>query len=977
MTTYYVSDSDGDDTDTGLTEALAWKTISKVNAASFSAGDSILFNKGDTWTETLTVPSSGASGSVITFGSYGTGAAPVINGSDVIETWAVEPIGGEDFTDGSGSQLIAYYNMEDAGGATRLDGTANNNDLSDTNGVARSGTSVQGSFSARIESATTEYLTRADGDLSTGFPWKNGEVTEDFTIGCWVQVMSTPDAGDTVWMKRNMAVQSGGGVDLTSTKFRFFYKDTSFEAISANDTFSLTTWYHVVVRRKVADSNQVSMFVDGVKQTSTNTLSTPIENTGDFRIGATTGDADHADLLVDEFFVTNEALSDSQILDIKTYGLDGTRDSVTTVFKADYTKATQQVDEDGSVLNKIAWDTDFATSAALMSAGSWTYDESGELMYVWASDGQDPDTHVITAKRDCVDFNGQDYIKANYLRVTGGLKGFNANWRDEGRLLEGFETVGDWTAAGTGGAVTEDTTNYIQGSKSVKLVGTSGTVSMTKEGLNLGVESDVTFTLGVYTTDYEAGRVLKIFLSSTSDFSVSMDSENLVLDSAELNDSIFGWTRLTLPKSAFSATGGATWADVVTHIKIESHDTANDATSITFDDFRAIPTENQAIIIGISFDDGFDGVIGLAKAILDGNGQLGVAYVIHDDVGTADHMTEANLDTLYAAGWDISNHTETGQPLAGLSQSAQETEINDMFTWLNVTKGFTRSAAFLAWSGGSYDAQAISVAKVNCKHARSIAYVKYGSHLDGLNDDFYWIKSITGDNAAVPIAGIDLVIAQKSVGELYFHQVSTTGAGGAQDLDDDDLQTISDYLKTKTDAGEILLLTASEFWDYSHLEGIEIVYNVITDCEVGISLGGTTVSPIVYNNTVYGCGVSISQKGQDSTVKNNIGSTSDIREAEFWWGGWTETNNIFHGTIDGFSRDGTTLSSDPLFTDAGNNDFTLQEGSPAIDAGVDVSLTQDYVGAQVPKGSAPDIGAYEASFGRGRFSNWFQLDDRL
>jgi len=59
-----------------------YTTISQVNSASFSPGDSIFFNRGDTWAETFTIPSSGSSGNPIFFGAYGTGADPIITGSD-------------------------------------------------------------------------------------------------------------------------------------------------------------------------------------------------------------------------------------------------------------------------------------------------------------------------------------------------------------------------------------------------------------------------------------------------------------------------------------------------------------------------------------------------------------------------------------------------------------------------------------------------------------------------------------------------------------------------------------------------------------------------------------------------------------------------------------------------------------------------------------------------------------------------------
>ena len=85
-TIYYVK-NDGDDDKSGTSDDNAWKTIAKVNASSFTAGDSIKFNKGDTWREQLVPPSSGSSGSPITFSYYGTGNAPIIKGSDLVTGW--------------------------------------------------------------------------------------------------------------------------------------------------------------------------------------------------------------------------------------------------------------------------------------------------------------------------------------------------------------------------------------------------------------------------------------------------------------------------------------------------------------------------------------------------------------------------------------------------------------------------------------------------------------------------------------------------------------------------------------------------------------------------------------------------------------------------------------------------------------------------------------------------------------------------
>jgi parallel beta helix pectate lyase-like protein len=85
-TTYYVAAA-GSDSNNGTSAGTPWQTISKVNGSAFSSGDSVLFNRGDAWYGTsLTVPSSGSSGSPITFGAYGSGANPILKGSTLLVT---------------------------------------------------------------------------------------------------------------------------------------------------------------------------------------------------------------------------------------------------------------------------------------------------------------------------------------------------------------------------------------------------------------------------------------------------------------------------------------------------------------------------------------------------------------------------------------------------------------------------------------------------------------------------------------------------------------------------------------------------------------------------------------------------------------------------------------------------------------------------------------------------------------------------
>lgn len=80
-TTYYVK-TGGNDGLAGTSDATAWATLTKVQSSSFSAGDSILFRRGDTFRGALYRNNEdGTPSNWIYWGAYGTGNKPKILGS--------------------------------------------------------------------------------------------------------------------------------------------------------------------------------------------------------------------------------------------------------------------------------------------------------------------------------------------------------------------------------------------------------------------------------------------------------------------------------------------------------------------------------------------------------------------------------------------------------------------------------------------------------------------------------------------------------------------------------------------------------------------------------------------------------------------------------------------------------------------------------------------------------------------------------
>lgn len=98
-TDYYISNA-GSDAAAG-TEGAPWEFAPSMASATgnsvakdgnIAAGETVFFNKGDTWRETVTPGSSGSIGSPITYSSYGTGDRPILSGADILTGWTiVEP----------------------------------------------------------------------------------------------------------------------------------------------------------------------------------------------------------------------------------------------------------------------------------------------------------------------------------------------------------------------------------------------------------------------------------------------------------------------------------------------------------------------------------------------------------------------------------------------------------------------------------------------------------------------------------------------------------------------------------------------------------------------------------------------------------------------------------------------------------------------------------------------------------------------
>ena len=118
-------------------------------------------------------------------------------------------------------------------------------------------------------------------------------------------------------------------------------------------------------------------------------------------------------------------------------------------------------------------------------------------------------------------------------------------------------------------------------------------------------------------------------------------------------------------------------------------------------------------------------------------------------------------------------------------------------------------------------------------------------------------------------------------------------------------------------------------------------------------------------NVYYGSGGSTYSRYGSLTIRNSIvwNTLYDGDQAGYDiydYGSLITATNIIHGGSNhGVTFSGTNSTSNPSFTDASSNDYTLQSTSPAIGAGNTDATATDFNGITRPQGTNDDIGAYE------------------
>lgn len=381
---------------------------------------------------------------------------------------------------------------------------------------------------------------------------------------------------------------------------------------------------------------------------------------------------------------------------------------------------------------------------------------------------------------------------------------------NSGTIVEDFENPNNWNLVGVGASKSLDTVNFRTGSGALKVTAVGVTAQVRKTVSSLDFSSSTCVRLSVYVYNKVDTAGFTLFLSNDTGYSNFFYWSSA---SPPIGNLKTGWNEISVAKSAFTSSGSPSWSSPILSVQLLNLPVASHTSVITFDSMRSVYAAIPVVIL--TFDDEFTGAYTKAYPIMAANNQAATMYVHGNWVGTAGHMSAAELQTLHAAGWDIGNHTWSHPDLTQLTSEEIIAEVEQCATYLE-SLGFHGKQ--FAYPYGAVNDTVYNAVKPIVSTART---VQQPFEVQAFIEDFQdlpWFIKCFPPTSTTPVAtiltAIDRTIENCGLLSLLFHDVVDSIGVYTYDYLTSDFQTISDYLKTKSDAGQLVVMTIDDYQKY-------------------------------------------------------------------------------------------------------------------------------------------------------------------
>lgn len=382
-------------------------------------------------------------------------------------------------------------------------------------------------------------------------------------------------------------------------------------------------------------------------------------------------------------------------------------------------------------------------------------------------------------------------------------------------VISTFQTGHGWTSSGTGATFNlNDTSTFIIGSQSATVT-TAGTAAQANIRKFAGTVPDTTgkvFRLRLKVDDVTHLNELDFYCGSSSLANAYKWSFHIGGASAWITSG--DWATVTL-SFADATLLGTPARSGMTDLQLQVWDDAAGTATVHLQSVELIPDGTTVFPNGVAsvcFDDSWSSARDLAWAKLDSYGYPASLFTITDQLGSAAHITLADLKTrVDRFGWESAAHANVdanhSASYTGLAAAALDADLRAQRAWLtaNGIRVGDGTAYPLGQFGRTSDAQPTTdIVRRYCSWARTTARRTTETfppadpfRLRAISSISTFAGGVTPTSLTTTTTGtIDKAKANGAWLILVFHKIVTPAAGSTLECNQTDFNSIIDKLNT-------------------------------------------------------------------------------------------------------------------------------------------------------------------------------------
>ena len=351
----------------------------------------------------------------------------------------------------------------------------------------------------------------------------------------------------------------------------------------------------------------------------------------------------------------------------------------------------------------------------------------------------------------------------------------------------------DWILGGDNVSLQNDTVNFKEGSRGLKLITTNGSTAYIEKEIYNNFSTTNNFAFWAYIDNTSNFSYFDVYFTSDPTWNKFFHND-LIYQGVQS-----GWNRILLNKHDFTNIGNENWNNIMNRVRLGIYPVVGKNVNVTFDDLTYNVTGQRAKLM-IGFDDGGISTYSSAFPILNGNNQSGISFVITSYVGSPGIMNLTNLKILQGAGWDISSHTVDHVDLTQTNDSIQTYELNNSYDWL-VNNGFQKTAGFIAYPYGTFNDAVLAKVEKRYLFGRSVVPQSVQQHFSPDNNAIRYIQrtiDVINTTSVQSIEdNINDTINSRLLSILVLHDIVDSNPS-TYDYLSKDLQNVSNYIKSRS-----------------------------------------------------------------------------------------------------------------------------------------------------------------------------------